>query len=259
MPCDHRVGRRSRKGEVPRLLLEIVNERGCLHVYRAAAAGDMLEVHGRTEQRVREAHDAVAAHCDRPDPDASSASNSARSSTERLPEQRRRRPLDRRHELEQRPRVLRERADPFADQLLERRRNRQLRLEVCRLALGRACELECEHWVAVRGGMDGCDLRPRKPHVEPLAQKLLEVADAERADRKLRIGTGLQRVCEAERVGHLCRTSHRLEDTDRLVPERRTANDSTRADARIEPLGVVDCEKQWRIGGQRAERGDDPT
>ena len=107
--------------------------------------------------------------------------------------------------------------------------------------------------------MDGCDLRPWKPDVEPLAQKLLEVADAERADRKLRERTGLQCVCEAERIGHLGRTSHRLEDADRLVPEATHCERQHARGRRIEPLGVVDREKQWRIGGERAERGDDPT
>ena len=77
---------------------------GRVQVHGPTASGRHAEVHGCSEQRVREAHDAVAADGDRPGGDGFVHERFDVGLPERLSEQGRRRALDRRDELEQRPR-----------------------------------------------------------------------------------------------------------------------------------------------------------
>ena len=90
-------------------MLEVVHEARHVQVQSPTAARRHAEVDGRTEQWVREAHDAVVADDDRPGGDGSSTRALTLGFLEPLLQRGRRRALDRRHELEQRSRFGRKR------------------------------------------------------------------------------------------------------------------------------------------------------
>ncbi len=257
--CDPLVGRRRRKREVSCLLFQVVHELGRLQVHGAAASRGHVEVHGCSEQGVCEADDAVAAGGECPGCGGFVHERLGVDFTKGLREQGRRWALNRRDELEERPRVLRECSDAIADELLERRRDRQLRLQIRGLPLDCPREFECEHRVAARCGVDGCHLRPRDAHVEPLAQKLLEMRDCERPDLELRERSWLKCVRKSERIWLVGSTSQGREDADRLLADAADREREHACRRGVEPLDVVDREEQWRIAGEGSKRGDKPT
>ena len=170
---------------------------GRLQVHGAAPSGGHVEVHGCSEQGVREADDSVGADRDRPGCGGFVHESVGAGLAERLHEHGRRRALDRRDQLEERPRVSRECSHAFGDDLLERRRDRQLRLQIRWLPLDRPRELECEHRVASGRGVYGGDLGAGEAHGEALAEEPLEVLHGERPDREFGECLRLERVSES--------------------------------------------------------------
>jgi hypothetical protein len=108
-------------------------------------------------------------------------------------------------------------------------------------------QLKCEERIPTGHFVQPRDLRPREIEPEPLLQKLMETAEAERADRQ-----PLQ-VVEVERQADARPLSQGREEADPLVaqPPKRELEHASRG--RVEPLGVVDGDEDGPMLGERAE------
>ena len=154
------------------------------------------------------------------------------------------------HDEQRLPRLLRQRAQPLADEVLERVGYRQrLRGIERRPRVERSRQLEREEGIAARCIVQPQQGRTWESESEPVTDETLDRADAERPD-----GQSLDRSWKRrlERRRRLAAAGE--EDPDRLAvepPQRERERIRRRG---IEPLDVVDREQQRAAGGQRDER-----
>ncbi len=154
------------------------------------------------------------------------------------------------------PRLLRQRAQPLADEVLERVGYRQrLRGIERRPRVERPRQLEREEGIAARCIVQPQQGRTWESESEPVTDETLDRADAERPDGQSLDRPGKRRL---ERRRRLAAAGE--EDPDRLAvepPQRERERIRRRG---IEPLDVVDREQQRAAGGQRdAARRAPPT
>ena len=154
------------------------------------------------------------------------------------------------HDEQRLPRLLRQRAQSLADEVLERVGYRQrLRGIERRSHVERPRQLEREEGIAARCIVQPQQGRTWESESEPVTDETLDRADAERPDGQSLDHSGKRRL---ERRRRLAAAGE--EDPDRLAvepPQREREHIRRR---RIEPLDVVDREQQRAAGGQRDER-----
>ena len=214
---------------------------------RCSTLGDRcLRDHRRREQRMREPDHAVRAldHL-----------RSDRRSERLLVDSGRVHELERgraghSHDEQRRPRLLRQRAQPLADEVLERVGYRQrLRGIERRPRIERPRQLEREEGIAARCIVQPQQGRTWESESEPVTDEALDRADAERPDGQSLDRSGKRRLERRRRFA-----AAGEEDPDRLAvkpPQRERERIRGR---RIEPLDVVDREHERAALRERQQR-----